>query len=107
MQDAVRLEDGNVVVYMRGGSYYVRLKAGANKYIHKSLKTGNLDDAKRAAVRQWHQFEVKQDLGIPFQVKTLNVVVDEYVAMRTLQHKQGKTSARPWQLHLMALERPL
>ena len=54
MQDAVRLEDGNVVVYMRGGSYYVRLKAGANKYIHKSLKTGNLDKAKRAAVRQLH-----------------------------------------------------
>ena len=92
MQDAVRLEDGNVVVYMRGGSYYVRLKAGTNKYIHRSLKTGNLDDAKRAAVRQWHQFEVKQDLGIPFQVKTFNVVIDEYVAMRTLQHKQGKTS---------------
>jgi len=42
MQDAVRLEDGNVVVYVRGGSYYVRLKAGTNKYIHKSLKTGNL-----------------------------------------------------------------
>ena len=92
MQDAVRLEDGNVVVYMRGGSYYVRLKAGTNKYIHRSLKTGNLDAAKRAAVRQWHQFEVKQDLGIPFQVKTLNVVIDEYVVMRTLQHKQGKTS---------------
>ena len=32
MQDAVRLEDGNVVVYMRGGSYYVRLKAGTNAH---------------------------------------------------------------------------
>ena len=93
MQDAVRLEDGNVVVYVRGGSYYVRLKAGTNKYIHKSLKTGNLDEAKRAALRYWHQFEVKQDLGIPFQVKTFNAVIDEYVKMRTLQHTQGKTSS--------------
>jgi integrase len=93
MQDAVRLEDGNVVVYVRGGSYYVRLKAGTNKYIHRSLKTGNLDEAKRSALRQWHQFEVKQDLGIPFQVKTFNVVIDEYVKMRTLQHTQGKTSS--------------
>ena len=93
MQDAVRLEDGNVVVYVRGGSYYVRLKAGTNKYIHRSLKTGNLDEAKRSAVRQWHQFEVKQDLGIPFQVKTFNLIIDEYVKMRTLQHTQGKTSS--------------
>jgi integrase len=93
MQDAVRLEDGNVVVYVRGGSYYVRLKAGTNKYFHRSLKTGNLDEAKRLALRYWHQFEVKQDLGIPFQVKTFNAVIDEYVKMRTLQHTQGKTSS--------------
>lgn len=86
------MENGKLVVYRRGGVLYARLTVGTNKYQHRSLKTGNAEQATLAAHKLWAEFTVRQQLGLPVTLRTLNHVIDDYVALREKQHKQGRTS---------------
>jgi integrase len=88
-----RLENGKLVIYRRDGVFYARLAVGINKYQHRSLKTGNAEQATLAAQKLWAEFTVRQQLGLPTTLRTMNSVIDEYVALREKQHKQGRTSA--------------
>ena len=88
-----RLENGKLVIYRRDGVFYARLAVGINKYQHRSLKTGNAKQATLAAQKLWAEFTVRQQLGLPTTLRTMNSVIDEYVALREKQHKQGRTSA--------------
>jgi integrase len=92
MEPLLRLEDGKLVIYKRDGVFYARLATGKNKYIHRSLKTGKEAQATLAAQKLWAEFTVKQELGVPLKIRTLNSIIDEYVALRTKQNKQGRTS---------------
>lgn len=92
MEDAVRLEDGRLVVYKRGGKYHARICTGPNQYLNRSLKTGNRDVAQNAGLRLYHQMMAKAELGLPLVSKTLNDALDEYVAYRTKLAEQGHTS---------------
>ena len=88
----MRLENGKLVVYRREGVFYARLAIAPNKYQHRSLKTGNAEQATLAAQKLWAEFTVRQQLGLPVTLRSLNSVIDDYVAMREKQHKQGRTS---------------
>ena len=92
MEVLTRLENGKLVIYKRDGVLYARLAIDPNQYQHRSLKTGNAVQATLAAQKLWAEFTVKRQLGLPIKLRTLNSVIDEYVAMRTKQHEQGRTS---------------
>lgn len=92
MEDAVRLEDGRLVVFKRGGKYHARICTGPNQYLSRSLKTGNREVAQKAGLRLYHQILAKAELGLPLTSKSVNEVLDEYVAFRTRQCQQGNTS---------------
>jgi integrase len=93
MNDALYLEDGKLVVYMREQTYYARIRVGSKRYIWRSLKTRDKSAARKAATKLFYNLEFKQEQGLPIKSMTVNAVIDEYVAMREKQHKQGRTSA--------------
>ncbi|MDO8973817.1 tyrosine-type recombinase/integrase [Reyranella sp.] len=79
-------------MYRRGGVLYARLAIATNQYQHRSLKTGNAEQATLTAQKLWTEFTVRRQLGLPVKQRTLNTVIDEYVALREKQHQQGRTS---------------
>lgn len=92
MEDITRLEDGRAVVHKRGGGYHVRICIGPNQYVTRSLRTGNRAVALKAGLRLYHQLTAKLELGLPLASRTVNAIIDEYVAYRTTLHHQGHTS---------------
>ena len=93
MDNVLRLEDGRLVIFRRGGKYHARICTGPNQYLSRSLRTGNREVASKAGLRLYHQFIAKQELGLPLTSKSVNEVLDEYEAFRTRQCEQGVTSA--------------
>ena len=82
---------GKAVVYKREGSYYAPIRVD-NKYVHRTLKTGDLATAVKAAQKLVHQFEFSAELGVPIQSKLFASVIDEYVTYREAENRQGRTS---------------
>lgn len=80
MDDITRLEDGKAVIHKRGGCYHVRICIGPNQYITRSLRKGNRAIALKAGLRLYHQLTAKLELGLPLASRTLNVIINEYVA---------------------------
>ena len=92
MEDAYRIEDGKGVVYKRGGVFYARVRVGPNKYVTRSLKTGNKTKAIKDGQRLCNKLELQVEHGIPINIKKFSTVLEEYVAYREKQHEQGHTS---------------
>jgi hypothetical protein len=89
---AVRLENWRVHVFNRDGVYQARIRIAPNKYLYRTLKTFNRALAISAARRLFHSIELRQQSALPFRNRSVNAVIDEYVAFRTKQHQQGHTS---------------
>ncbi len=87
------LEDGKVFLYSRSGIFYARVYKGegTRKYIHRSLKTRNLVDARKKAVKFYYEIEFRKEEALPLQQKSFKDVIDEYVKLRQLQHERGTT----------------
>ena len=97
MSERVRLEDGKLVLEDRNGSgiWYARIYLeGEQRYIWKSLRTSDLNKARRDALRLFHQTQFKVAEGLPITQRTLNAVIDEYVAMRERDNALGKAAKR-------------
>ena len=92
MDDKARVEGGLGLVYKRGGTYYARVRIAPNKYVYRSLKTGNKAVAIRAAQKLVHKIEFQTENELPVQTKKFADVIKEYVAYREKQHEQGRTS---------------
>ena len=92
MDDKARVEGGLGLVYKRGGTYYARVRTAPNKYVYRSLKTGNKAVAIRAAQKLVHKIEFQTEHELPVQTKKFADVIKEYVAFRQTQHDQGRTS---------------
>lgn len=92
MDDVTRIEDGKVAVFKRGGVYCARICISPNKYVVRSLRTGKHAVAVAAARKLFYQLEAKVELGLPLSIKRTSDVMDEYIAYRTMQHAQGRTS---------------
>ena len=92
MDDKVRVEGGLGLVFKRGGTFYARVRTAPNKYVYRSLKTGNKAVAVRAAQKLVHKIEFQTEHELPIQTKKFSDVIKEYVAYRQTQHEQGRTS---------------
>jgi integrase len=92
VDDKARVEGGLGLVYKRGGTFYARVRIAANKYVYRSLKTGNKAVAIKAAQKLVHKIEFQTENELPVQIKKFADVIKEYVAFREKQHEQGRTS---------------
>lgn len=87
--DYNELVDERLLIYVRGGVYYARVYRGGRRYLHKSLKTKNLDEARKKAIRFQHEVEFKQQQDLPLVRKSFSAVMDEYVALRQRQYDRS------------------
>ena len=86
------LEDGKLLLYVRNAIFQARVYIGDGKYIHRSLKTANKADARKAAVKLLNITEHKQEQGYPLKQLTFSQLINEYVAMRQKQYEQSLLS---------------
>jgi hypothetical protein len=77
---AVRLENDRICVFERNGVYQARIRTEANHYLWRSLKTRNQTQAISAARKLYHSIEFRQQSGLPLTNRSVNRVIDEYVA---------------------------
>lgn len=90
MEELAHIEDG-LAVLKRGGTYHARVRIDG-KYVYRSLKTGDLEQAKKAAQKLLHKFEFSAENGIPISAKKFSDVIDEYVKFRERENEHGRTS---------------
>lgn len=90
MEDLTQIDD-NAVVFKREGTYQARIRVDG-KYVYRSLKTGDLALAIKAAQKLVFEFEFSARHGIPISAKTFGDVIDEYVKYREAENRQGRTS---------------
>jgi integrase len=86
------MEDGKVLLYSRNGIFYARVYKGegTRKYIHRSLKTRQLAEARKSAIKFFYEIEFRKDEDLPLQQTTFNNVIDEYVRLRQLQYDRAQ-----------------
>ena len=90
MDDAICLEDG-LVVYAREGIYQMRLRVSTQRYIWRSLKTRDKEQAIRTARREFYKLEIKKEEGEEYAAPTLKKVLADYLKQRELENKRGDT----------------
>ena len=90
---AVRLENDRICVFERNGVYQARIRTEANRYLWRSLKTSNQVQAISAARKLYHSIEFRQQSGLPLTNRSVNRVIDEYVALRTRAQPDRKRLA--------------
>jgi integrase len=84
-----KLEDGKVHLFQRNGIFQARVYNGGRRYIYKSLKTRDVTQARKAAIRLFFELEFRKEQNLPLQTKRLNDVIDEYIKLRQTQHDRG------------------
>src|ERR1019366_6280979 len=87
---AVRLENDRICVFERDGVYQARIRTEANRYLWRSLRTRNQVQAISAARKLFHSIEFRQQSELPLTNRSVNRVIDEYVALRERQQTQGR-----------------
>lgn len=93
MRDPIPLEEGRLNLLLRGARYYARIwSRDEKKYRWRSLRTGDLVEAKRAARKLLFEAETKESRGLPLTSKSMSTVIDGYVAFRERQVERGQTS---------------
>lgn len=91
MAELTHIEDGRAAVFKREGTYQARIRVDG-KYVYRSLKTGDLEQAKKTAQKLLHKFEFSAENGIPISAKKFSVVIEDYVQFRERENEQGHTS---------------
>lgn len=94
MDDQRVLEDGKLVLFRRNGIWQARVRVGVNRYLYRSLRTSDEAKATPAGRKLFYQTEVKLAEGLPVHNRTVNSVIDEYVAMRERDNAIGKNAKR-------------
>lgn len=84
-----KLLDGKVLLFSRNGIFQVRLYKGERQYIHKSLKTRDLNKARDLAVRAYYELEFRKEQSLPLQQKRFSDVLLEYERVRESQNARG------------------
>ena len=94
MDDKRELIGGKLVLYRRNGIWQARLPLHDGRYLWRSLKTPDEAKATQDATRLYYQTETKLAEGLPVQTRTVDKVIDEYVAMREQDNRLGKAAKR-------------
>ena len=84
------LEDGKILLFLRRGIYQARIYKGNKKYIYKTLKTKDVEEARRAALKFYHNIEFLIEHSLPLQKITFGKVLSEYIANRQKDYDQNK-----------------
>jgi len=92
LDERISLEAENVILFKRAGLWQARMKTGKRSYLWRSLKTPFLYEAKPQALSLYHELRYKLSHGLAITSKTLNMVIDEYVAYRTADNLSTKKS---------------
>ena len=92
MDDAVYLEEGKLVLFTRNRIWQVRIPIDGGRYLWRGLKTSDKSKAQRDGKKLFHQTQSRLEEGLPVQQRTLNSVIDEYVAMRERDNARGKAA---------------
>ena len=95
------LEDDNVFLYSRNGIFYARVYKGegSRKYIHRSLKTRNLPEARQRAKKFFYEIEFRKAEALPLQQVSFGKVIDEYVSLRQQQYDRTTWSLMRRSIH--------
>lgn len=88
-QYAEKLKDGKVLLTTRNGIFQVRLYTGDRRYIYKSLRTRDVDEARERAIRAYYELEFRKEQDLPTHKKRFSDVINEYLRMREAQHLRG------------------
>jgi integrase len=94
MDDKRELIGGKLVLFRRNGLWQARVPLHDGRYLWRSLKTADEATATQVATRLYYQTETKLAEGLPVQVRTVDKVIDEYVAMREQDNRLGKAAKR-------------
>lgn len=76
------LEGGKLVLFQRNGVYQARIPIGSGRYLWKSLKTSNIDEAERLGRRLFYQTETKLEEGLAVQSRSFAKVIEEFITHR-------------------------
>jgi integrase len=93
--DGVRhLEHGQLTIFRRWGTYYVRIRSSASgKYVWRSLRTTDEQIAIQLGRRLLFHLEQRAEQGLPPKSKSFSAVIDLYIRFRERDHQYGKTSS--------------
>jgi len=80
------------VVFLRTHNFYARIHIGPKQYIWRSLKTSDEKTAIYAAQKLFFTLEQRTEQGLSVKNRTFTQVIDEFIAFRTKDNKQGRTS---------------
>ena len=86
------LEDGKVLLFSRNGIYQARVYKGDRQYIYRSLKTRDINDARRLARKFYYEIQIKREQNLPLQQKTFGAVIDEYIALRQREYDRQQST---------------
>lgn len=89
--NSIHVRDG-VKIFKRAGTYYARITVGPSKYKDKTLKTGNLEQARELAIEEYYKLKAAIAHGLPVDDRRFKDIITEYVDFRTTQNKHGDTS---------------
>ena len=92
MAELTHIEDGKAAVFKREGTFHARCRIDGQS-VYRSLKTGDLEVAKKAAQKLLHQLEFSVEKGLPIHDRTFGTVIDEYVRFRKKETEAERTSA--------------
>ena len=84
------LEGGKVLLFVRNGILQARVYKGDREYLYRSLRTKDLSEARKKAMRLLYETEYKQAEGIPLSQVTMAQLIVEYVALRQTQYDQSQ-----------------
>ena len=84
------LEDGNVLLFSRNGIFQARVYKGDRKYLYRSLKTRDVNEARRLARKFYYEIQIRREQDLPLQQKTFGAVIDEYIALRERDYERNK-----------------
>jgi integrase len=85
------LEDGKLFLFSRQGIFQARVYKGdgTRKYIYRSLKTRNFEQARKLAIKFYYEMEFRKAEALPLQQVSFNNVIDEYVKLRQQQYDRS------------------
>jgi integrase len=84
------LEERKVLLFVRNGIFQARIYKGERQYLYRSLKTKDLTEARKLAIRLRYETEYKQSEGIPLSQISISKLIDEYIALRKKQYDQSQ-----------------
>ena len=86
-----RRQDGNLLIYSRGTIFYGRVYRGegTRRYIHRSLKTKDLGEARNRAEDLYYEIRYRKQNNLSLDAKRFKDVIDEYIKLRRNQFERG------------------